>query len=218
MVKCIRSKFQTLVKKGEVNYKESKSNPIINSIRHGLRLLERKHYLEELSSLVIKEKSKSDIDNDDFVDGFDDFLSIIDNEGICTIIEKNIKLLKKFIYDIGKSYKKGSKDIDIIVEDIIRYLEWYNLSYDGCIEIPSGFTPNNDGTHDEWAIYGLYNFPDVVVSIHNRWGQRIFFSEGYTVPWDGKNGGVDLPIAAYYYVIELKDSGKVFNGIVTIKR
>ena len=90
--------------------------------------------------------------------------------------------------------------------------------YDGCIEIPSGFTPNNDGIHDEWAIYGLYNFPDVVVHIHNRWGQKVFFSEGYSVPWDGKRNGVDLPIATYYYVIELKDSGKVFNGTVTIKR
>ena len=90
--------------------------------------------------------------------------------------------------------------------------------YDGCIEIPSGFTPNNDGIHDEWAIYGLYNFPDVVVHIHNRWGQKVFFSEGYSVPWDGKRNGADLPIATYYYVIELKDSGKVFNGTVTIKR
>ncbi len=90
--------------------------------------------------------------------------------------------------------------------------------YDGCIEIPSGFTPNNDGIHDEWAIYGLYNFPDVVVHVHNRWGQKVFFSEGYSVPWDGKRNGVDLPIATYYYVIELKDSGKVFNGTVTIKR
>ena len=90
--------------------------------------------------------------------------------------------------------------------------------YDGCLEIPSGFTPNNDGIHDEWAIYGLYNFPDVVVSVHNRWGQKVFFSEGYNIPWDGKNNGVDLPIATYYYVIELKDSEKVFNGTVTIKR
>ena len=71
---------------------------------------------------------------------------------------------------------------------------------------------------DEWVIYGLYNFPDVVVHVHNRWGQKVFFSEGYSVPWDGKRNGVDLPIATYYYVIELKDSGKVFNGTVTIKR
>tara|TARA_B110000902_G_scaffold138455_1_gene160070 strand:- start:2552 stop:6121 length:3570 start_codon:yes stop_codon:yes gene_type:complete len=90
--------------------------------------------------------------------------------------------------------------------------------YDGCIEIPTGFTPNNDGIHDEWAIYGLYNFPDVVVSVHNRWGQKVFYSDTYNVPWDGKKNGVDLPIATYYYVIELKDSEKVFNGTVTIKR
>ena len=90
--------------------------------------------------------------------------------------------------------------------------------YDGCIEIPTGFTPNNDGIHDEWAIYGLYNFPDIIVSVHNRWGQKVFYSEGYSVPWDGKKNGVDLPIATYYYVIELKDSEKVFNGTVTIKR
>ena len=90
--------------------------------------------------------------------------------------------------------------------------------YDGCIEIPTGFTPNNDGIHDEWAIYGLYNFPDVVVSVHNRWGQKVFYSDTYNVPWDGKKNGVDLPIATYYYVIELKDSEKIFNGTVTIKR
>ena len=48
-------------------------------------------------------------------------------------------------------------------------------------------------------------------------GTKSVFSEGYSVPWDGKRNGVDLPIATYYYVIELKDSGKVFNGTVTIK-
>ncbi len=90
--------------------------------------------------------------------------------------------------------------------------------FDGCIEIPTVFTPNNDGIHDEWSIYGLYNFPDVIVSVHNRWGQKVFYSEGYLSPWDGKNNGIDLPIATYYYVIELRDSGKVFNGTVTIKR
>ena len=75
-----------------------------------------------------------------------------------------------------------------------------------------------DGIHDEWAIYGLYNFPDVVVDVFNRWGQQVFYSEGYNVPWDGRSNGIELPIATYYYVIELQDSGKVFNGTVTIKR
>ncbi len=90
--------------------------------------------------------------------------------------------------------------------------------FDGCIEIPSGFTPNGDGIHDEWTIYGLYNFSDVLVKVYNRWGQEIFTSNGYSVPWDGKYNGVDLPMAAYYYIIEIKSSNKIFNGTVTIKR
>ena len=36
--------------------------------------------------------------------------------------------------------------------------------------------------------------------------------------WDGKSDGIDLPIATYYYIIELGESDKVFNGTVTIKR
>lgn len=88
----------------------------------------------------------------------------------------------------------------------------------GCIEVPTGFTPNSDGIHDEWSIYGLYNFPNCKISVYNRWGQSVFYSEGYSTAWDGKSGGVDLPIATYYYVIELGESDKVFNGTVTIKR
>ena len=100
-------------------------------------------------------------------------------------------------------------------------IEYFDVSFDGfnnCVEIPSGFTPNNDNIHDEWIIYGLNDFPDVVVSIYNRWGQEIYSSQGYYNPWDGKYNGVDLPTAAYYYVIELNESDKVFNGTVTIKR
>ena len=43
----------------------------------------------------------------------------------------------------------------------------------GCIEIPSGFTPNNDNIHDEWVIYGLNDFTDVIVKVYNRWGQEV---------------------------------------------
>ena len=89
---------------------------------------------------------------------------------------------------------------------------------DGCIEVPTGFTPNNDGIHDEWTIYGLYNFPNCKISVYNRWGQSVFYSEGYGIAWDGKSDGVYLPTATYYYIIELRESDKVFNGTVTIKR
>jgi len=100
----------------------------------------------------------------------------------------------------------------------LEYIEVNFDGFDGCIEIPSGFTPNGDGIHDEWSIKGLYYFSDVLVKVYNRWGQELFDSIGYKIPWDGKYQGIDLPTATYYYVIELADSEKVFNGTVTIKR
>jgi gliding motility-associated-like protein len=111
-------------------------------------------------------------------------------------------------------YLEDSKGCALPIEVIEVGFDGFN----GCIEIPSGFTPNNDNIHDEWVIYGLNNFPDVIVKIYNRWGQELFSSSGYPMPWDGKYNGVDLPTATYYYVIELNESDKVFNGTVTIKR
>jgi gliding motility-associated-like protein len=119
--------------------------------------------------------------------------------------------LSKGIYSL---YVEDAKGCFLPTEIIELGFDGFN----GCVEIPSGFTPNNDNIHDEWVIYGLNDFPDVVVKVYNRWGQEVFSSSGYTNPWDGKYNGVDLPTAAYYYVIELNESGKVFNGTITIKR
>ncbi len=119
--------------------------------------------------------------------------------------------IEKGIYSL---YLEDSKGCALPIEVIEVGFDGFN----GCIEIPSGFTPNNDNIHDEWVIYGLNDFPDVIVKIYNRWGQELFSSSGYPMPWDGKYNGVDLPTATYYYVIELNESDKVFNGTVTIKR
>lgn len=122
-----------------------------------------------------------------------------------------ISNLSKGTYSL---YIEDDKGCDLPIKLIEVGFDGFN----GCIEIPTGFTPNNDNIHDEWVIYGLIDFPDVVVSVYNRWGQEVFSSEGYYMPWDGKHNGVDLPTATYYYLIELNESDKVFNGTVTIKR
>ena len=121
-------------------------------------------------------------------------------------------------------YNLAKGTYSLLIEDAngcslpLEFIEVNFDGYNGCIEIPSGFTPNNDNAHDEWVIYGLSDFPDVLVKVYNRWGQELFSSSGYDFPWDGKHNGVDLPTATYYYVIELNESDKVFNGTVTIKR
>ena len=89
------------------------------------------------------------------------------------------------------------------------------------IDPPNTITPNNDGFNDTWEIPGIDRFPNVVVSIYDRWGQRVFKSNGYASPWDGTNRGLRLPVAAYYYVIEFDqiDAGAgQINGTISIIR
>jgi gliding motility-associated-like protein len=92
------------------------------------------------------------------------------------------------------------------------------LNESTCFFIPSVFTPNNDGTNDTWVIEGLWQFPNCVVKVYNRWGQSLFESKGYASPWDGTFEGNECPIADYYYIIDLKNGSKVFTGTLTIKR
>lgn len=84
--------------------------------------------------------------------------------------------------------------------------------------IPTGFTPNNDGKNDVWAIPGLALYPDAVVTVYSRWGEKIFESKGSGTPaWDGKYKGVVLPAGIYVYQVTLNDAGKqVLKGTVAI--
>ncbi|MBK8952774.1 MAG: PKD domain-containing protein [Chitinophagaceae bacterium] len=86
------------------------------------------------------------------------------------------------------------------------------------IYIPTGFTPNNDGKNDKWVIPGLALYPDAVVSIYNRWGEKIFESKNYiNNPWTGFYKTLLQPAGAYVYTIQLNDDKKQFyKGTVTL--
>jgi gliding motility-associated-like protein len=86
------------------------------------------------------------------------------------------------------------------------------------VNIPNAFSPNGDGTNDRWEIENLADYQDCDVQIFNRYGQRIYQSKGYTKPWDGTINGSPMPVATYYYVIDLKNGLQKLNGSVTIIR
>lgn len=88
------------------------------------------------------------------------------------------------------------------------------------LNLTSGFTPNGDGKNDYWIIDHIEQFPQTVVEIYNRWGERIFSSNGYHEPFDGKYKGSDLPVGTYYYIINLNHPGypKPITGPLTIFR
>ena len=86
------------------------------------------------------------------------------------------------------------------------------------VTIPNAFSPNGDGINDTWIIQNLADYPGATVDVFNRYGQQVFHSSGYSTPWDGKTNGNPLPLATYYYVIELKNGFKPLTGSLTIVR
>jgi gliding motility-associated-like protein len=88
------------------------------------------------------------------------------------------------------------------------------------IHITNTFTPNNDGVNDVWDVPDLAYFPDCVVNIYNRYGALVFQSKGYSKAWDGTYKGRQLPVATYYYIINLNSVYNTtrYSGSITIIR
>ncbi|MDN3582608.1 gliding motility-associated C-terminal domain-containing protein [Mucilaginibacter flavus] len=86
------------------------------------------------------------------------------------------------------------------------------------ITVPDAFSPNGDGQNDTWIIKNLENYPNNTVDIYNRYGEKVYSSIGYSVPWNGRYKGVDLPFGTYYYIINPKNGRKIISGNVTIIR
>lgn len=72
---------------------------------------------------------------------------------------------------------------------------------------PNAFTPNGDGQNDTWELFGVQGFPDLEVTVFNRWGNLVFYSKGYNQPFAGIDAtGSPLPGGLYTYVIAYGDS------------
>ncbi|MBS0030261.1 PKD domain-containing protein [Chitinophaga sp. 22321] len=83
---------------------------------------------------------------------------------------------------------------------------------------PTAFSPNGDNINDTWIITNLADYAESTVEVFNRYGERIYRSTGYNVPWDGRFKGNVLPMATYYYVIRLRAGMAPITGYVTIIR
>ncbi|WP_316803007.1 PKD domain-containing protein [Pedobacter nototheniae] len=83
---------------------------------------------------------------------------------------------------------------------------------------PNTFSPNGDNVNDVWVIKYLDSYPNATVEIFNRNGNRVFFSNGYKIPFDGNYQNEPLPVGVYYYVINPKNGRKTISGPLTIIR
>jgi large repetitive protein len=73
--------------------------------------------------------------------------------------------------------------------------------------IHDGISPNGDGLNDTWEIRNIELFPNALVEVYNRWGEKIFSTTQYAGNrWDGTYKGNNLPVGTYYYIINLNSA------------
>ncbi|WP_298536546.1 T9SS type B sorting domain-containing protein [uncultured Algibacter sp.] len=81
------------------------------------------------------------------------------------------------------------------------------------IGFPKFFTPNNDGRHDTWQVYGVSQMfqPNTKVQIFNRFGKLIKELTPLGEGWNGILNGVKLPSDDYWFSVKLQD-GRVYRN------
>jgi gliding motility-associated-like protein len=74
------------------------------------------------------------------------------------------------------------------------------------VYVPSAFSPNGDNVNDEFKISGD-GIEQFEMSIYDRWGNLIFYSDDINKGWDGKIKGSEIAqIDAYVYTITIKST------------
>ena len=109
-----------------------------------------------------------------------------------------------FVYELCNT--DGCASATVTIEVVNKLVPYNGMSVDG------------DGKNEYFHIAGINRYPDNVVRIYNRWGVKVFETEGYdnvTRVFRGfSNGRVvvetsdKLPQGTYYYVIEYVDENK----------
>ena len=115
-----------------------------------------------------------------------------------------------FVYEICNT--DGCASATVTIEVVNKLVPYNGISVDG------------DGKNDYFHIGGIERYPNNVVRIYNRWGVKVFETEGYdnvTRVFRGiSNGRVTveqaekLPQGTYYYVIEYYDSNNNKESLV----
>jgi len=90
-------------------------------------------------------------------------------------------------------------------EDCVEATVYLNIGEDYDCFVPSIFTPNGDNKNDFFYIPFLSQYSNSQLTIFNRWGDQVFYSDNYQNEWDGTFKGGSLPAGTYYYILNVND-------------
>lgn len=82
--------------------------------------------------------------------------------------------------------------------------------------IPKFFTPNNDGTNDNFDLKGIEYYSSSSVYIFDRYGKLLKSAKNQPFSWNGTYNSENLPSDDYWYNITIEN--QIFRGHFTLKR
>ncbi len=88
------------------------------------------------------------------------------------------------------------------------------------LELPTAFTPNNDGYNDGYYIRGIESYPDNSFVVFNRWGNIVYSIDDYrNTDWTGQdNDGNPLAEGTYFVILEVIKSDLRKSTYVDLRR
>lgn len=112
-------------------YNVSKSDESVNTIRHGLLLLQQKRQREEIRKQIIHLKTISHIDNDSFVNSYNSLVETISDEQILEQIFAAADIVGAMLENVDSVhlFKQG--------------IEILTMTFDECIELLQGYIKEN---------------------------------------------------------------------------
>lgn len=155
------NQFKSLTRK--IEYRVSKSDRNVNTIRHGLELLKRNDERAEILAKITNVKTAANVDNDMYTESINGFMTAFSDDSIIDRIIKAIDML-----DVLK--KAGEKEVENFKQAVILY----TFSLDECFDEISKLA-KKDKTEDRCAkilsALRLYNI-----------NQMVLLSSNYGVP------------------------------------
>lgn len=70
--------------------------------------------------------------------------------------------------------------------------------------IPTAFTPESQDLNEKFSIVTECNVREIELSIYDRWGERVFYTNNINEAWDGTYLNVPVPAGAYGWTLSYK--------------
>lgn len=162
----------------------------------------------------------------------DTFLrTAVSNPDFCTLRETELSVEGNFndylwsTGEVGTSILVTESGLYTLTASngVCEQVEQFNIPF--CplsILLPNAITPSKgDGLNDAFQLseFDRNQIGDFSISIYDRWGEQVFYSEDKHFRWDGRNDGKLMVNVVYNYLIRCTDRrGKpyVFTGNITV--